>query len=236
MEKENLIIIHGLNNNQHLFLPLINHFSPKYNVFFITLPCHGTNRKEAQSWREALSCFDKTISPLTNKPYSVIAFSLGALYLQLWLNKKKVNLPLKQVLLAPALEVNQFKIISTFSKLVPSFFKILSFMPREFRQFDSLSVTDYKILFQSLEEFIKIKKKFKIPTLIIIDPKDELVSAKRLQKTSSCKADVAFRLWNRPYLNLTHGLGRHHFLVHPRFFTKKDWELFLKEIDSYLVN
>lgn len=234
MKKETLLIIHGLNNNQHLFLSLINHFSDRYAVEFITLPCHGADRDEAKTFEELMTFFDRRIRPFTKEKYSVIAFSLGALYLQLWLAGKRKHLPQKQVLLAPSLAVHQFKFLAKISYLVPSFLRIISFMPKEFRRFDSLRVKDYQNLIQCLNYFVKLKKKFKIPTLIIIDPKDELVSATNLEELCENQEKVSFISWHRSYLDQPE-LGKHHYLVHPRFFTRPDWLTFVNTISAFLV-
>jgi hypothetical protein len=225
-----IVFIHGLNNNQVAFDPLIQHFKQLgYETELIILPGHGEDRLEAKTFKEALLCFDQSMKKLIDVPYYAIAFSHGALYLQLWLEKNQKHRPLKQVLLAPALFIRRQKLIEGLIKILPDFFVIKSLSPRAFRRFEIMNAWEYNILIQGMLTYQKIKSVFKIPTLILIDPKDELVDATRLKEELG---DVIF--FERHYLKK--GIGRHHIMFHPDYFHDEDWDRFTRKMEFFFKN
>lgn len=229
-----LIIIHGLNNNNSAFLPLRDEFSKLgWDVSFLTLPCHGINRKEARDFKSAFKCFDQSMKELSQNPYSVIAFSHGALYLQLWLEKNPKARPNSQVLLAPALFIHRFEKIERTMSLLPSFFLIKSFAPKAFRRYQTLSVREYRILLEGIRTFQKHRAGLSIPSLVMIDPKDELVDAEALEDCTALKDKVVYEKWSREYLK--RGIGRHHILFHPDYFEKAEWQKFTNRIQEFLT-
>jgi alpha-beta hydrolase superfamily lysophospholipase len=229
-----LIIIHGLNNNPSAFFPLKDEFSRLgWEVSFLTLPCHGSDRKEARDFKSAFKCFDQSMKELTSTPYSVIAFSHGALYLQLWLEKNPKERPNAQVLLAPALFIHRLEQIERTMSLLPSFFLIKSFAPKAFRRYQTLSVREYRILLEGIRTFQKHRAGLNVASLIMIDPKDELVDAQALQDCTALKEKVVFEKWPREYLKK--GIGRHHILFHPDYFEKTEWQKFTDRIQKFLT-
>lgn len=224
-----LIIIHGLNNNVAAFLPMMGEFKKSgWETHFVTLPCHGEIRKEARDFKEAFACFDEGLKKLAaDGPYAVIAFSQGALYMQLWLEKRPDQRPVAQVLLAPALFIRRFKIFNTLSMLLPSFFMIKSLTPKHLRMYSSLSVSEYRILMHGISAYERIKHEFKVPTLVMIDPKDELVDAGKVSSLN-----VRIEHVHRDYLKK--GVDGHHIIFHPEYFTDEDWKKFIGKIDHFL--
>lgn len=229
-----IVFIHGFNNNKECFDPLMSHFRDLgLETELIILPCHGVNRKEAKDFKEALTVFDQSMKKLKGIPYYVIAFSQGALYLQLWLEKNQAHRPLKQVLLAPAFVIRKQKIIEKLFKWLPSFFVIKSLAPKPFRRYEMINAWEYRILIHGMLTYQKIKSHFKIPTLVIIDPKDELVDASRLKREiEKINPDISVHFFERTYLRK--GLGCHHILFHPDFFQEKDWGNFSRKIAGFL--
>lgn len=229
-----LIVIHGLNNNNSAFLPLRDEFLKLgWEVTFLTLPCHGSDRKEAKDFKSAFTCFDQSMKELIDSPYSVIAFSHGALYLQLWLEKNPKKRPVAQVLLAPALYINRHDKIEMAMSMLPSFFLIKSFAPKAFRRYQTLSVREYRILLEGIRTFQKHRAGLSVPSLVLIDPKDELVNAQALKKNTALKEKVVFESWPREYLKK--GIGRHHILFHPDYFEETEWQKFTGRIQKFLT-
>ena len=230
-----IIIIHGLNNNQEGFFPLAQSLnSLGYATEILCLPGHGENREEAKSDDEATRCFDQRMQELIKSPYSVIAFSQGALYLQLWLDKNPSPLPQSQILLAPALFIRHFEFLNGLMSRLPTFFSILSQMPKKLRRYNYLYVWEYRNLFRKAKQYQSIDKSMKIPTLILIDPKDEVVDAKRIkQELDNRKTGAKIEYFERKYLRGRRP-GKYHILFNPEYFNPSDWKSFIARMDEFL--
>ena len=214
----------------------MDHFKEKgYETELITLPGHENDRNEMNNLEDAIELFDKKMKRIGENPYYAIAFSQGALYLQLWLNKNPDHKPLKQVLLAPAFFLRRQEITINLFRLLPSFFLIKSFAPRQFRRYQFLKVSEYNILMEGILEYQKINQAFPVSTMIMIDPKDELVDASGLKKNAQMNnKKLLFYFLERPYLNK--GIGQHHILFHPDYFDKQDWNRLTDIIENYLTD
>jgi esterase/lipase len=230
-----IIIIHGLNNNQEGFFPLAQSLnSLGYNTEILCLPGHSENREEAKSDDEATRCFDQRMQELIKSPYSVIAFSQGALYLQLWLDKNPSCSPQSQILLAPALFIRHFEFLNGLMSRLPTFFSILSQMPKKLRRYNQLYVWEYRNLFRKAKQYQSIDKSMKIPTLILIDPKDEVVDAKRIkQELDNRKTGAKIEYFERKYLRGRRP-GKYHILFNPEYFKPSDWNLLIARMDEFL--
>lgn len=228
-KRPKLLFIHGLNNNRECWDLIIKHFE---NLGFeterIILPGHGDDREEARDLKTALRVFDQSMKKMQDTPYFAIAFSHGALYLQLWLEKNLPHRPLKQVLIAPALYIHKQSFIKRAIKLLPSFLIIKSISPKTFRRYHALKVWEYRILVDGLMMFQKLKHDWKVPTKVFIDPKDELVNAKLLRE----KFGESVEFYEREYLQKGH--GAHHILFHPDYFHEADWKNFTRKIEGFL--
>jgi hypothetical protein len=226
--KHRLLIIHGLNNNANAFAPMGKALSEQgFDVHYVTLPCHGEIRDEATDLNSALECFDQTMRSLINGPYSVVAFSQGALYLQLWMTREDIPLPVAQVLLAPALFIKNQRLIGLIADLLPSFLSLPSFSPVYIRKYSSLFVREYRLLVAGLRSF---KNAFRAKTLLIIDPEDELVHAGQIQRKlgSLCEIELIHRR------GLKRGPGHHHIIFHPDFYSPGTWEKLIERMASFL--
>lgn len=232
-----IILIHGLNNNLQCFYPLRDKLqSEGFEVEMMTLPGHGKNREEAKDFEKALDLFDENIQKLITGPYAVIAFSQGGLYFQLWLEKFNRSLPVAQVLLAPALYIRHFGKLNMVLSKLPSFAFILSQMPRKLRRYYYLNVWEYRTLFNKAIRFQEFKTPMKVPSLILVDPKDELVDAQLLKhKLDTRNSGAEIEFYERKYLKGRRP-GKYHILFHPEYFTPDDWESFIKKITGFIKN
>lgn len=232
-KKNKLVIIHGFNNNEDSFVPLRERLHALgWETHFLTLPCHGKNRNEADTFEEALASFDRSLKPLSENDYGVIAFSQGGLYFQLWLDKfREHKRPKGQVLLAPALYIHRHRLIESITSVLPSFFHIKSFSPKFMRRYESLRIVEYRLLTGGIRAYQQTNPDFLIPTLLLIDPKDELVDAGKIKEKFAGKK-VSFEFVMRDYLKK--GPGCHHILFHPDYFSAEDWNQFTGKIDRFL--
>lgn len=230
-----VVFFHGLNNNPQSFDPLINQFKHLgFETELIILPCHGENRHEAKTDEEALQVFQESMKKLKDVPYYAIAFSHGALYLQLWMEKDLSYQPEKQILLAPALYIRKQGLIVKALNLLPSFVKIMSLQPKKFRRYSHLSAQEYNILVQGILAWQKLRTKFRIPTLVLIDPKDELVDAQVLKaELERVNSGLKVEFWNRP--RLKNGQGAHHILFHPEYFGGSEWQEYTRKLHNFLM-
>jgi hypothetical protein len=216
-----------MNNNLECFYPLRDALAREgIEVTLLTLPNHGEKRSEIDNFEEGLKIFHERLIPLTQSPYSVVAFSLGALYFENWLAENTERAPDSYVLLAPAIAVNFEFIIRPFFHRLPKTFFILSQMPKMFRRYDKLYFWEYVVLLEGIEQFRSLPKAGK-PELVLIDFKDELVDAKKVQAHYG-KNDVPVEKIQRK--NLKRSLGRHHIIFHPDYFQSNEWDKFINSI------
>ena len=143
--------------------------------------------------------------------------------------------PEKQILLAPALYIRKQDIIVKALSLLPSFVKIMSLQPKKFRRYNILSAREYNILVQGILTWQKLKAKFRVPTMVIIDPQDELVDAQILKpKLEKMNSGLEVHLCERP--KLKKGAGAHHIIFHPEYFEDAEWKDFTRKLEGFLVN
>jgi alpha-beta hydrolase superfamily lysophospholipase len=231
-----LIIIHGMNNNLEGFHPLRDYFMTLgHECHLLTLPGHGNDRKEAQDFKTAFRFFDQRMKELIKEPYAVIAFSQGALYFQLWLEKNVSPKPLAQILLAPALYIRYQDTIETFSRWLPASFLIKSQTPKKLRRYFTLYIWEYRSLVTALKKYQSLDRWFRLPTLILVDPKDELVDVVRLKQKTLETHDSSFKFvsFSRVFKRRK-AIGQHHVIFHPDFFGPDEWNQILKEIENFL--
>ncbi len=223
-----LVVIHGLNNNAASFAPLIAHFQRLgVRVDFVVLPGHGDGRLETGNLDEALRAFSERMEPFRGTPFSVLSFSHGALYLQLWLMSGGGFSPERQVLLAPALYLRREPLVCALLKLLPASLPIKSLSPSAFRRYDVLRARDYQVLVRGMRRFRARGREFPLPTLTLIDPRDELVDARALRAHHPQTVFV-----ERPQLR---GVGAHHILFHPDYFTPHEWTEFTARLEEFLL-
>lgn len=225
-----IVIIHGMNNNLKCFDPLKEELEKRgFNCELVPLPGHDKKHKKCKDFSTAFEIFDAEMKKVTNAPYLVVAFSQGALYTQLWMDKNEDKRPLAQVLLAPALYVKYQHWLNSIAGLLPANLMLISRTPKPLRLKFMLPIQDYRILMEGIFIFHKLKEPFPIPTKLIIDEMDELLDAKVMSTISNINLD--FEFLNRP--KLKKGFGSHHVLFHPDYFTKSEWEDLIFKIENF---
>jgi alpha-beta hydrolase superfamily lysophospholipase len=225
-----LVLIHGLNNNRECFSPLQSALEAQgFSCQLVTLPGHGEDRYEAGDFESAYTIFKQNMQQVSQAPWVVVAFSTGALYLQHWLKHHPDRHPLAQVLLAPALFIRRFKLVTLLARWLPPAFKLRSWAPAQVRRYPGLEIREYKILLEGLSRY-RTGDDFLVPTLMLIDPRDELVDATKLGQH---QAGANLELIQRPYLWKP---GHHHLLFHPDYFSPQDWQKFIQRMANFLQN
>jgi alpha-beta hydrolase superfamily lysophospholipase len=235
-KRPKLLIIHGLNNNLKAFEHLRDEFQTLgHDCHFITLPGHDKDRDEARTFQSAFKVFDTQMKVYCHEPYAVIAFSQGALYLQLWIAANKQFAPLAQVLLAPALYINHQKIITRLLSVLPSFAFVPSLTPLKLRRYHKLHIWEYRTLFEAVKRFQEIKEMAQVPTLILIDPEDELINVEKLKQSiyalneKHIEFDFVIRKTTKALSS-----GKHHILFHPQYFNEEQWKSSISKLAHFL--
>jgi alpha-beta hydrolase superfamily lysophospholipase len=199
------LVIHGLNlkpDKMDSIITLLTQFD--IDVLKMSLSGHGKNytpklhsgtgrarmetfkRVSFRLWREeTYKAYDiaEKMSREKSVPLFLVGYSLGGLMgVDLFATWSAAYFN-RMVLLAPALNLHILyyaaKFLLPFPKLV-----IPSFSPASYRANFGTPVAAYRALFETIEHLHQnMTSKLNVPTIVIIDPKDELVPYQRLEKT-----------------------------------------------------
>ena len=238
------LVAHGLNLKPEAMLPLINWLAGQgSDVYLVKLSGHhpSTSITEVQpsTWQQEMlsGCELATKASLDNGvPLFFLGYSLGALLGQSVAAKYPERVKFhRQVLIAPAFAMRQRSILIRLLFLFGKQRKVPSFSPKEYRVNKSLPLLIYDILFR--EEEIVLASRFKnlnTPTLVVVDPKDELISYPRLSRQVK-----EFGLTNYRLLVLEHDLanrsgGYHHLIIDEPTMGKRNWEKVTSEMRQLL--
>jgi pimeloyl-ACP methyl ester carboxylesterase len=113
-----------------------------------------------------------------NAPIHLVAHSLGGLIGLDWIGQREGERRWdRMVLLAPAISLTRKARLLRLLSWLPRSFMIPSLLPKRYRANEGTSVGAYKVLSESIAALERREfKDANIPTLVVIDPKDELVS------------------------------------------------------------
>lgn len=241
------MVVHGLNVKPEAMLPLINWLVGEgSDVYLVKLSGHhenGRNIKEVTSaiWhQEMLSGYEvaKTASLNYSVPLFFLGYSLGALLGQsmLALYGPETSFD-KQVLLAPATAIRRQSYLVRLLFLLGKRTMIRSYTPTVYRVNKSLPLHIYQVLFaEEKKVWEKGFSSLNIPTLILIDPKDELISYKKLEKFIQ-----RFALTNYQVVKLDDRLkdrntSYHHLLLSEQSMGTKNWQLATEKMRQFLFD
>lgn len=235
---KSLIILHGLNNQPEVLLPMSAYFSAKgFKIHLFNLYGHKKDQPlKHLTLKECLHHihYQMLQIPKEDEVY-FLGFSQGALIFQLYQMMKICQHTIKaQVLLAPSLYIKRQGFYNLIGSILPETSSLPSIAPREFRLFDKLNMGYYKQLLEQLRVFHKhgIKHLEKVPTLILSDAKDELVDMGRLHaemlKNNMDQWKIIYL--NRDLKHLKH-YGKHHIMFNPNYFSADDWNAMMSEMD-----
>lgn len=231
-----IIILHGLNNNLESFYPLKERFeSYGFDAHLVALPGHAEDRHEIKTFQEAFNSFDQNMKKLVQDPYVILAFSTGAMYFQLWLEKNLSPKPKAQVLLAPALFLRRLPLFEKIARTLPASLFILSQTPKSLRRYKLFYIWEYRILFEGIKKYLGLKTKLKIPTLLIMDPKDELIDPTASKKEFEARDPGGFfemKLIERDYLKKKRP-GKYHIIFHPDYLSPDHWAQINHDIHEF---
>lgn len=234
------LVIPGLNVRSEAMLPLVALVNSKgSDVYLLCLPGHGrnddVNTVTAQVWQESVVAAYRVAREAANRlfvPLYFLGYSLGALLGQ------SVFLPGgaparfdKQVLLAPATAIRRRCYLLKGLLFLGFPARLPSFTPRAYRVRPFLPLNFYRILFAE-EQKLGCAGPLNQPTLVFIDPADELVSHRKLKKQIQ-----RFRLSRYKVVVLNRNVRKatyHHLILDEATLGKEAWENLKKEMVAFL--
>ena len=188
------VVVHGLNNkpsimksickmlSEHgsdvILIKLTGHRNDPQNLANITRQIWLTDLLESHNYAKSL------IESSEKKPLYFIGYSIGALInLDLISSNPKLVHYDKMILFAPANATKWSTNLLKLSFSLGNEQKIPSFSPKDYRANDGIPIKAYIVLFEMKKSIENINyKHLNIPTIIIIDPKDETISLRGLKK------------------------------------------------------
>jgi esterase/lipase len=241
------LVVHGLNVKPSAMLDLIGWLNEQgSDACLLKLSGHYANSSDAwamprDTWQTEMKyAYDigRKIASANGVPLFFLGFSLGGLLGPAILSAGNGIYQFdKQLLFAPAIGLRTRSYLVKLSFFFNEKNRLPSFTPEPYRANNKLPILFYKIMFR--EERLLKKNLFKhvnIPTMVFIDPSDELISYRKLQKLSQ-----KFKLTNFRMVTLDKDLaGRetkyHHLIISERTMGRKNWELVTGEMSRFLFN
>jgi alpha-beta hydrolase superfamily lysophospholipase len=163
-------------------------------------------------------------------PLYLVGFSLGALVFEVLINEE--NIPAvfdKAVLFSPAFAIKGITHGVLLLGAVPGTHRgdgriVKSAGPAEYRANEGASIAAYKALF-ALEKQLKALyfAKNNIPTLIFIDPRDELISYNKLEKLIKKMSLTNWTLQKVSNKGASTRPARHHLIIDGHCLSKESW-------------
>lgn len=250
------LVIHGLNLKPERMRPLADALRQwGITVVLCTLRGHGENyaalvgctpevarlatfrQVSYTGWRaEVMAAYAavETLAQATATPHFLVAFSLGALLgCELATTTPMVHFD-RMVLLAPALALQPHSYLPAVLARWPAL-TLRSFAPRAYRCNPATSIAAYSALRTALVSLHRhADAKLNMPTLVLIDPRDELVSLRKMRRWVQ---RLHLAQWRFSLVNKTAprpDLRFHHLLLDAACVGSVMWQTMLAQIQDHL--
>jgi hypothetical protein len=170
-------------------------------------------------------------------PLFFLGYSLGALVGQNLICCRGKNIEFnKQVLLAPAVAIKLPQLLKSGVSFLADNLRIPSYTPEDYRLSNSVPAKVYKMMFERERGILDTRfVHLNLPTLLIIDPKDELISYKKIKDYIS-----KYKLTNYQCVVLESDLKLrnskyHHLIINERTMGEKNWLEVVSRISEFLL-
>ena len=249
------VVIHGLNLKPERMRPLADRLREwGIAVVLCALRGHGENyqplagcipevarlatfRQVSYSgWRaEVMAAYTAAtaLAQPSGMPVFLVAFSLGALLgCELLVTPPTVHVD-RMVLLAPALALRPHSYLPTLLRRWPHL-ALRSFAPVAYRSNPATPIAAYSALQTALQSFQRhVDAKLNVPTLVLIDAQDELVSLRRLQQL------MAQRQLSRWHLSLVQKAASaevrfRHLILDAQSLGATPWQMMVHQMKEHL--
>ncbi len=237
------LVVHGLNVKGTAMISYVSLLTNRQSeVYLVSLAGHygdDVNLEEvsASLWQaEMQKGYDTARQKATELavPLYFLGYSLGALLGQTMLLISGAHFD-RQVLLAPAIALRWH------CYLVKSLFflgprqRLPSYSPEIYRAHPSLPLRIYQILFGEIQKLVDSQfRSLKLPSLIIMDPKDELISYKKIKGYREKYGWTQCELLTLSASLKERSTYFHHCLLDAASMGANNWELTTREIDRFL--
>ncbi|MBX3013994.1 MAG: alpha/beta fold hydrolase [Caldilineaceae bacterium] len=250
------LVVHGLNLKPDWMRPVADVLRARgVAVVLCSLRGHGANftpvagattaaarlaafrQVSYAAWRAELMAAYQAAAALaqpTAAPIFLVAFSLGALLgCELLATTPTVHLT-RLVLLAPALALRPYSYLPALLApwpLVP----IRSLAPAPYRANPATPVAAYRVLYQALHNLWRqANARLNVPTLVLVDPHDELVSLRGIRRFLQQAQLSQWRLVTVQQASIHTGGAFHHLLVDPAMVGPRQWQAMITQIQQHL--
>jgi esterase/lipase len=236
------LVVHGLNVKPSAMLDIAHWLNEQgSDVYLVRLTGHADSTNilnvTGELWdSEMLGSYEiaKRAAVAKNLPLYFVGYSLGALLGQdmVQFSNPQVTFD-KQVLIAPAIGMRNR------SHLVKALFflnnkKLPSYTPVEVRANKGLPVKVYKILFQKEKRLYRSKfSRLNIPTLLVIDHDDELISERKLRRIID-QCDLTQYEFLTIKAGSQVGSPYHHLIISEATMGNENWKMVTDKIKRLL--
>lgn len=237
------LVAHGLNlkpSKMNSLSSLLNKNGA--DVLRISLAGHRGSKKEGlynthRGWRnefQAHYCLGQKRAESLGVPLYFLGFSLGALIGTDFLNTQNNHNVEKMFLIAPATDVHWFSKIPGNLGWLGGRISLPSKNLKEYRSQPSTSLASYRSMKNSQKSLKEINLgSLNIPTMILVDPDDELVSLKKINKR--IKKQELTNWVTKKISNSGSTLKKtfHHLVVDKPSMGPHQWEIVKKDIINH---
>ena len=241
------MVVHGLNVKPSAMLAFIEwlnlqgsdaylvklsgHYEDSININAVTSSMWETDMLKGYTIAQKAS-IERSV------PLFFLGYSLGALLGQAMISFSQGEVHFdKQVLFAPATAIRRRAYFIKLLFVLNGKVMLPSYTPIEYRANSRIPINVYKILFKNKRNILKTNfNKLNIPTIIFIDPKDELVSYKKLAKFSGRFALTDYQVVKLDSDLKARGGKYHHLIINKLTMGENNWEMVTRQMAKFLFN
>lgn len=251
------LVIHGLNLKPERLRPLVDELRRRgIGAILCSLRGHGENytpiaghsteaarlaafrQASYAGWRgeiQAAYSTAATYAAAHGAPLFLVAFSMGALFGCDLLATEPTLCFDRMVLLAPALALRPHSHLPSLLARWPQV-AIRSFSPRYYRANPATPIAAYQALRTALRNLQRQHHpNFNVPTLILIDPQDELVSARGIRRFIEKNELSRWRLHPIRKYPTRPDATFHHLIIDAESVGPATWQTMLTQIEEHLL-
>lgn len=240
------LVVHGLNNNSEIMLPLIQVLNAQgIGALNVKLTGYEKNKEDlrnitADQWiKDVFEANCALQSKAKDLPQIYVGYSLGALIGEILMSanlREKFEFQ-KALLFSPSIRIHDTSYWINLFSFLGSRASMISFAPSRYVAYRTTPNAAYKALFGLISiysENLKTNSRaVNIPTLAFVDPNDELVSSDYLDEMIGAanldqwnlikiKKDSSAKTWF------------HHVTIDEYAVGQKTWQQMLKQITEFL--
>ena len=239
-----VLVLHGLNLKPSK-MDSIGQFLLQRNFLVIrgSLKGHRGSLKEQKQIHESewlkdierLKCLVENYANEWKVPKYFLGYSLGALATLSHTSKAQNQIFDKQFLIAPATHTHWYSKIPGNLRIVPGQWSLPSKNLEEYRSLESTSFSAYFSMSKLRDLFKKEKSIHNIPTIIFMDPKDELVSLNRILKFKRKNNLQNWQIIQTTNANHLLKESFHHLIIDERSLGKAHWKGLLELLEKHFA-